>query len=164
MRVWISKFQRQFVFQWAAPQRIFRFCNEFIKVLLYLTSFFQNDIWSTWLFSCVNQLTLKLWIGIYHDHNGYSPHFNSVRYQPCFGTGIVLSPELYTEWTLDSLSFPVSFLLCYVYDYMLFSIYLNYLYRDIDFLDCLDPIDLKGNKTLRDEIGHGCLKVSPIIC
>jgi len=31
--------------------------------------------------------------------------------------------------------------------------------RDMDFLDCLDPIDLKGNKTLRDEIGHGCLKM-----
>nr|CAG4642929.1 EOG090X0IT6 [Evadne anonyx] len=30
---------------------------------------------------------------------------------------------------------------------------------DIDFLDCLDPIDLKGNKTLQDEIGHGCLKM-----
>ena len=30
----------------------------------------------------------------------------------------------------------------------------------MDFIDCPDPIDLKGNKTLRDEIGHGCLKVS----
>lgn len=29
----------------------------------------------------------------------------------------------------------------------------------IDFLDCKDPIDHKGNKTARDEIGgHGCLK------
>jgi len=29
----------------------------------------------------------------------------------------------------------------------------------MDFIDCPDPIDLKGNKTLRDEIGHGCLKM-----
>lgn len=28
----------------------------------------------------------------------------------------------------------------------------------IDFLDCKDPIDHKGNKTARDEAGHGCLK------
>ncbi len=28
----------------------------------------------------------------------------------------------------------------------------------IDFLDCKDPIDHKGNKTARDEVGHGCLK------
>lgn len=31
-------------------------------------------------------------------------------------------------------------------------------YIPIDFLDCKDPIDHKGNKTARDEIGHGCLK------
>lgn len=28
----------------------------------------------------------------------------------------------------------------------------------IDFLDCKEPIDHKGNKTARDEVGHGCLK------
>lgn len=28
----------------------------------------------------------------------------------------------------------------------------------IDFLDCKEPIDHKGNKTARDELGHGCLK------
>lgn len=28
----------------------------------------------------------------------------------------------------------------------------------IEFLDCKDPIDHKGNKTARDEVGHGCLK------
>nr|CAG4649004.1 EOG090X0IT6 [Polyphemus pediculus] len=29
----------------------------------------------------------------------------------------------------------------------------------LDFLDCLDPIDLKGNRTLKEEIGYGCLKM-----
>lgn len=28
----------------------------------------------------------------------------------------------------------------------------------IDFLDCKDPVDHKGNRTARDELGHGCLK------
>lgn len=28
----------------------------------------------------------------------------------------------------------------------------------IEFLDCKDPVDHKGNKTARDELGHGCLK------
>lgn len=28
----------------------------------------------------------------------------------------------------------------------------------LEFLDCADPIDHKGNKTARDELGHGCIK------
>lgn len=28
----------------------------------------------------------------------------------------------------------------------------------VEFLDCKDPVDHKGNKTARDELGHGCLK------
>lgn len=28
----------------------------------------------------------------------------------------------------------------------------------IEFLDCKDPIDHKGNRSARDEMGHGCLK------
>lgn len=28
----------------------------------------------------------------------------------------------------------------------------------LHFLDCSDPIDHKGNKTARDEMGHGCIK------
>lgn len=28
----------------------------------------------------------------------------------------------------------------------------------IDFLECKEPVDHKGNKTARDELGHGCLK------
>lgn len=27
-----------------------------------------------------------------------------------------------------------------------------------EFLDCADPVDHKGNKTARDELGHGCVK------
>lgn len=27
-----------------------------------------------------------------------------------------------------------------------------------EFLDCSDPVDHKGNKTARDELGHGCVK------
>ena len=28
----------------------------------------------------------------------------------------------------------------------------------MDFLSCADPVDHKGNKTARDELGHGCIK------
>lgn len=28
----------------------------------------------------------------------------------------------------------------------------------IEFLECKDPVDHKGNRTARDEMGHGCLK------
>lgn len=27
-----------------------------------------------------------------------------------------------------------------------------------DFYECEDPLDLKGNTTARDELGHGCTK------
>ena len=30
----------------------------------------------------------------------------------------------------------------------------------MEFLDCQAPEDFKGNKTARDEAGHGCWKVS----
>nr|CAG4645942.1 EOG090X0IT6 [Lynceus sp. MCZ IZ 141354] len=29
----------------------------------------------------------------------------------------------------------------------------------MDFIDCEDPLDLRGNKTARDELGYGCLKM-----
>ena len=29
----------------------------------------------------------------------------------------------------------------------------------MDFMDCDDPVDLKGNKTAKEELGYGCLKV-----
>jgi hypothetical protein len=29
----------------------------------------------------------------------------------------------------------------------------------LDFVDCDEPVDLKGNKTAKDELGFGCLKV-----
>lgn len=35
--------------------------------------------------------------------------------------------------------------------------------RPLDFVDCDEPIDLKGNKTAREELGFGCLKVSRFI-
>lgn len=28
----------------------------------------------------------------------------------------------------------------------------------LEFLECKDPVDFKGNKTARDEAGHGCVK------
>lgn len=31
--------------------------------------------------------------------------------------------------------------------------------RHMDFMDCDDPVDLKGNKTAKEELGYGCLKV-----
>lgn len=30
----------------------------------------------------------------------------------------------------------------------------------MEFLDCDEPVDHKGNKTARDEAGHGCVRVS----
>lgn len=32
------------------------------------------------------------------------------------------------------------------------------LFRDLDFLECDAPLDLKGNKTAYDELKYGCLK------
>ena len=32
-------------------------------------------------------------------------------------------------------------------------------FRSLDFIDCEEPQDLKGNKTAKDEQGYGCLKV-----
>nr|CAG4636666.1 EOG090X0IT6 [Eubosmina coregoni] len=32
-------------------------------------------------------------------------------------------------------------------------------YLPLDFIDCDEPLDLKGNKTARDELGFGCLKM-----
>lgn len=35
--------------------------------------------------------------------------------------------------------------------------------RSLDFVDCDEPVDLKGNKTAKEELGFGCLKVHTIL-
>lgn len=43
-------------------------------------------------------------------------------------------------------------------EYNPLSPYVKCTFVPIDFLDCKEPIDHKGNKTARDELGYGCLK------
>lgn len=33
-------------------------------------------------------------------------------------------------------------------------------FRPLDFLECSEPLDLKGNETARQDLGYGCTKVS----
>lgn len=73
--------------------------------------------------------------------------------------------HLRAAFTEDPVLLPVYIIIytLYIIIFKCVMILFNLSSRSLEFVDCEEPLDLKGNKTARDEIGYGCLRVLKVI-